>query len=89
MNLLKFGWVKFDLVAPKENITSVRNALCTHERWYYVLFFVHTGVVGDWKNNFTAEQSKEMDETFKARLAGTRLGALLKYEQHCQYEARK
>lgn len=41
-------------------------------------------MVGDWKNNFTPEQSKEMDETFKARLAGTRLGALLKYEQHCQ-----
>lgn len=42
------------------------------------------GEVGDWKNNFTPNQSKEMDDVFKKRLAGTKLGARLKYETHCQ-----
>ncbi|KAK2824692.1 hypothetical protein Q5P01_021867 [Channa striata] len=40
------------------------------------------GEVGDWKNYFTAEQSKEMDELFNKRLAGTRLGAKLNYQLH-------
>ncbi|KAF5894606.1 sulfotransferase 6B1-like [Clarias magur] len=40
--------------------------------------------VGDWKNHFSEAQSKQMDEEFKKKLSGTRLGAKLKYEQHCQ-----
>lgn len=58
-----------------------QKATDTHSSIGPVIF--RKGVVGDWKKNFTPEQSKEMDETFKARLAGTRLGAMLKYEQHC------
>ncbi|CAK6983057.1 sulfotransferase 6B1 [Scomber scombrus] len=42
------------------------------------------GEVGDWKNHFTPEQSKEMDEVFNKRLAGTRLGAKLNYQLYCQ-----
>ncbi|XP_026211864.1 sulfotransferase 6B1-like [Anabas testudineus] len=42
------------------------------------------GEVGDWKNHFTAEQSQQMDEAFNKHLAGTRLGAKLKYQEHCQ-----
>ncbi|KAM9344731.1 sulfotransferase 6B1 [Symphorus nematophorus] len=42
------------------------------------------GEVGDWKNHFTAEQSREMDEAFNKHLAGTRLGAKLNYQKHCQ-----
>uniref|UniRef100_A0A3B3ZYA8 Sulfotransferase n=1 Tax=Periophthalmus magnuspinnatus TaxID=409849 RepID=A0A3B3ZYA8_9GOBI len=42
------------------------------------------GEVGDWKNHFSPEQSQQMDETFKNRLEGTRIGALLKYQLHCQ-----
>ncbi|XP_031696493.1 sulfotransferase 6B1 [Anarrhichthys ocellatus] len=42
------------------------------------------GEVGDWKNHFTPEQSQEMDDAFKKHLAGTRLGAKLNYQRHCQ-----
>lgn len=42
------------------------------------------GEVGDWKNHFTPEQSKEMDEVFNKRLAGTRLGKKLNYDKYCQ-----
>ncbi|KAM8739533.1 sulfotransferase 6B1 isoform 1-T1 [Acanthopagrus schlegelii] len=42
------------------------------------------GEVGDWKNHFTPEQSKEMDDAFNKHLAGTRLGAKLNYQVHCQ-----
>ncbi|XP_064454724.1 sulfotransferase ssu-1-like [Ornithodoros turicata] len=33
--------------------------------------FIRRGVVGDWKNYFTAEQSRRMDEKFEKRLSGT------------------
>lgn len=42
------------------------------------------GEVGDWKNHFTPQQSKEMDEAFNKHLEGTRLGAKLNYQDHCQ-----
>ncbi|TNN73575.1 Sulfotransferase 6B1 [Liparis tanakae] len=42
------------------------------------------GEVGDWRNHFTPEQSKEMDDAFNKHLAGTRLGAKLNYQLHCQ-----
>lgn len=47
-------------------------------------FFYNAGEVGDWKNHFSPEQSREMDEVFNQRLAGTRLGAKLDYQRHCQ-----
>uniref|UniRef100_A0A3Q4AYD4 Sulfotransferase n=1 Tax=Mola mola TaxID=94237 RepID=A0A3Q4AYD4_MOLML len=46
--------------------------------------FFRKGEVGDWKNNFTPEQSQKMDEVFKAELEGTRLGAKLNYQKYCQ-----
>lgn len=42
------------------------------------------GEVGDWKNLFSETQNQQMDEKFKECLAGTSLGARLKYESHCQ-----
>ncbi|KAM9848083.1 sulfotransferase 6B1 [Aulostomus maculatus] len=42
------------------------------------------GEVGDWRNHFTPEQSREMDEAFNKHLAGTRLGDKLNYHLHCQ-----
>ncbi|KAG7327213.1 hypothetical protein KOW79_008819 [Hemibagrus wyckioides] len=46
--------------------------------------FFRKGEVGDWKNHFSEAQSKQMDEEFKKKLEGTKLGAKLKYEQYCQ-----
>ncbi|XP_014912284.1 sulfotransferase 6B1 [Poecilia latipinna] len=42
------------------------------------------GEVGDWRNHFSPEQSREMDEVFNKQLAGTKLGAKLDYQRHCQ-----
>ena len=42
------------------------------------------GEVGDWKHLFNETQNQEMDEKFKECLAGTALGAKLKYESYCQ-----
>ncbi|KAI4899489.1 hypothetical protein NFI96_017600 [Prochilodus magdalenae] len=46
--------------------------------------FFRKGEVGDWKNHFTEAQSKQMDEEFQKKLAGTKLGAKLKYDIYCQ-----
>ncbi|KAI2658963.1 Sulfotransferase 6B1 [Labeo rohita] len=46
--------------------------------------FFRKGEVGDWKNHFSDAQSKQMDEVFQAKLAGTKLGARLKYDLYCQ-----
>ncbi|XP_061480668.1 sulfotransferase 6B1-like isoform X2 [Rhineura floridana] len=42
------------------------------------------GVVGDWKSLFDATQSQKMDAKFKECLAGTKLGAKLKYDVYCK-----
>nr|XP_015289264.1 sulfotransferase 6B1 isoform X3 [Macaca fascicularis] len=46
-------------------------------------FLFRKGEVGDWKNLFSETQNQEMDEKFKECLAGTSLGAKLKYESYC------
>ncbi|KAG9267043.1 sulfotransferase 6B1 [Astyanax mexicanus] len=46
--------------------------------------FFRKGEVGDWKNHFSEAQSKQMDEEFQKKLAGTKLGAKLKYDLYCQ-----
>ncbi|XP_054836917.1 sulfotransferase 6B1-like [Eublepharis macularius] len=53
----------------------------THGSFAPVLF--RKGAVGDWKTLFTEAQSKEMDAKFEECLAGTKLGAMLKYQKHC------
>ncbi|XP_016074424.1 PREDICTED: sulfotransferase 6B1 isoform X2 [Miniopterus natalensis] len=47
-------------------------------------FLFRKGEVGDWKTLFNETQSQEMDEKFQECLAGTVLGARLKYESYCQ-----
>ncbi|XP_062397388.1 sulfotransferase 6B1-like [Sardina pilchardus] len=42
------------------------------------------GEVGDWKNHLSEAQSQQMDEEFNKTLAGTKLGALLKYDTYCK-----
>ncbi|XP_066504207.1 sulfotransferase 6B1 isoform X2 [Hoplias malabaricus] len=46
--------------------------------------FFRKGEVGDWKNHFSEAQSKQMDEEFQKKLAGTKLGAQLKYDIYCK-----
>ncbi|XP_067115127.1 sulfotransferase 6B1 [Osmerus mordax] len=46
--------------------------------------FFRKGEVGDWKNNFSEAQSKQMDEEFQKLLAGTKLGSKLKYDVYCK-----
>ncbi|XP_060687297.1 sulfotransferase 6B1-like [Hemiscyllium ocellatum] len=58
------------------------NAEKTHSSFGKVIF--RKGVVGDWKTLFTKEQSEEMDAKFEACLAGTKIGAMLKYDLYCK-----
>ncbi|XP_043919613.1 sulfotransferase 6B1-like isoform X2 [Protopterus annectens] len=46
--------------------------------------FFRKGEIGDWKNHFTDLQNKEMDKKFEECLAGTKLGAKLKYNLYCK-----
>lgn len=46
--------------------------------------FFRKGVVGDWKNHFSEAQSEAMDAEFEKRLAGTKIGAQMKYELYCK-----
>lgn len=46
--------------------------------------FFRKGIVGDWKNIFSEAQSQMMDAEFEKRLAGTKLGAKLKYDLYCK-----
>ncbi|XP_055783893.1 sulfotransferase 6B1-like [Salvelinus fontinalis] len=54
----------------------------SHGQMGNVLF--RKGEVGDWKNHFSPAQSQEMDTAFEKHLAGTKLGAKLKYDLYCK-----
>ncbi|XP_067844767.1 sulfotransferase 6B1-like [Heptranchias perlo] len=58
------------------------NSQETHSSFGKVIF--RRGAVGDWKSLFTEEQSQEMDAKFEACLAGTKIGAKLKYDVYCK-----
>uniref|UniRef100_A0A8C0GW93 Sulfotransferase n=1 Tax=Chelonoidis abingdonii TaxID=106734 RepID=A0A8C0GW93_CHEAB len=64
-----------------ENIISFQtmkeNSHKTHGAFGNVLF--RKGSVSDWKNLFTEAQNQEMDKKFEESLAGTKLGAKMKY----------
>ncbi|CAI9583761.1 unnamed protein product [Staurois parvus] len=47
--------------------------------------FFRKGEVGDWKNLFTEEQSKEVDAQFEKYLAGTKLGNMINYKKYCTF----
>ncbi|KAM6916155.1 sulfotransferase 6B1 [Xenentodon cancila] len=70
-------------IAGASTFTAMKEtAINSHGNIGSVIF--RKGEVGDWKNHFTPEQSREMDEYFDKHLAGTRLGAKLDYQQYCQ-----
>ncbi|XP_074844501.1 sulfotransferase 6B1-like [Carettochelys insculpta] len=83
----------FGFSLPEETIESIAgNATFeymnskseeTHGKMAPILF--RKGIVGDWKNLFTEAQSQEMDAKFEECLAGTKLGAKLKYDKYCKY----
>ncbi|XP_060796833.1 sulfotransferase 6B1-like [Neoarius graeffei] len=71
------------VIAGESTFTAMRSsAENSHGNFASVIF--RKGVVGDWKNHFSEAQSKQMDEEFKKKLSGTKLGAKLKYELYCQ-----
>ncbi|XP_035222148.1 sulfotransferase 1E1-like, partial [Stegodyphus dumicola] len=41
-------------------------------------YFVRKGIIGDWKNYFSEDQSRRMDEKFAERMKGTDLESLWK-----------
>lgn len=82
-----FGFSLTDAQLDKISHGSTFNAMKeksvnSHGNLGNVIF--RKGQVGDWKNHFSPEQSLEMDEAFKKHLQGTRIGDLLKYQEHCQ-----
>ncbi|XP_059841595.1 sulfotransferase 6B1 [Hypanus sabinus] len=70
-------------IADKGSFEAMRdNSQKTHFTLGNVFF--RKGVVGDWRSLFTEEQSREVDAKFEGCLAGTKLGARLKYDLYCK-----
>ncbi|RXM36543.1 Sulfotransferase 6B1 [Acipenser ruthenus] len=70
-------------IAQESTFETMKNkSKETHGQMGNVIF--RKGGVGDWKNHFSEEQSKELDAKFEQCLAGTKIGAKLKYEVHCK-----
>ncbi|TFK09324.1 methionine synthase [Platysternon megacephalum] len=75
---------KIQSIAENATFESMSNkSQETHGKFGPILF--RKGTVGDWKNLFTEAQSQEMDAKFEECLAGTKLGARLKYDKYCKY----
>ncbi|MGH0141543.1 UNVERIFIED_CONTAM: hypothetical protein FKN15_006124 [Acipenser sinensis] len=70
-------------IAQESTFETMKNkSKETHGQMGNVIF--RKGGIGDWKNHFSEEQSKELDAKFEQCLAGTKIGAKLKYEVHCK-----
>ncbi|MGH0160389.1 UNVERIFIED_CONTAM: hypothetical protein FKN15_061599 [Acipenser sinensis] len=70
-------------IAQESTFETMKNkSKETHGQMGNVIF--RKGGVGDWKNHFSEEQSKELDAKFEQCLAGTKIGAKFKYEVHCK-----
>ncbi|KAM4770935.1 sulfotransferase 6B1-like [Rhinophrynus dorsalis] len=69
------------LVESKTTFQSMKeNSKDTHGKFGNTFF--RKGEIGDWKNIFTEEQSKEVDAKFEQYLAGTKLGEMLNYDKY-------
>uniref|UniRef100_UPI003D9C9791 sulfotransferase 6B1 n=1 Tax=Danio rerio TaxID=7955 RepID=UPI003D9C9791 len=60
----------------------VENSQKSHGNFGSIFF--RKGEVGDWKNHFSEAQSKQMDELYHSKLAGTKLAARMNYDLYCQ-----
>ncbi|XP_065257522.1 sulfotransferase 6B1-like [Emys orbicularis] len=70
-------------VADRNSFQTMKeNSHKTHGALGNVLF--RKGSVSDWKNLFTEAQNQEMDKKFEESLAGTKLGAKIKYGVYCK-----
>ncbi|KAJ8013870.1 hypothetical protein DPEC_G00034290 [Dallia pectoralis] len=70
-------------ITEESNFKAMKeNSKETHGQMGNVFF--RKGEVGDWKNHFSPAQSQEMDAAFEKHLAGTKLGAKLKYDLYCK-----
>ncbi|KAG6932851.1 sulfotransferase 6B1-like [Chelydra serpentina] len=70
-------------VADRSSFQTMKeNSHKTHGAFGNILF--RKGSVSDWKNPFTEAQNQEMDKKFEASLAGTKLGAKIKYGVYCK-----
>uniref|UniRef100_A0A674KB33 Sulfotransferase n=1 Tax=Terrapene triunguis TaxID=2587831 RepID=A0A674KB33_9SAUR len=70
-------------VADRNSFQTMKeNSHKTHGAFGNVLF--RKGSVSDWKNLFTEAQNQEMDKKFEESLAGTKLGAKIKYGVYCK-----
>lgn len=70
-------------IVEKTSFKSMKdNALLTHGE--IGKNFFRKGIVGDWKNTFSASQNEEMDKKFEEKAAKTKLGIMLKYEEYCK-----
>ncbi|XP_053315405.1 sulfotransferase 6B1-like [Spea bombifrons] len=72
------------LVEKKTTFKSMKEkATETNSKLAKAMF--RKGEIGDWKSNFTEEQSQEVDSKFEASLAGTTLGEKLNYNKYCKF----
>ncbi|XP_062980501.1 sulfotransferase 6B1-like isoform X1 [Elgaria multicarinata webbii] len=73
----------FRAVAERSTFKSMKeNSKTTHGDFGNVLF--RKGGVSDWKTLFNESNNKEMDSVFKERLAGTKVGSMIKYDVYCK-----
>ncbi|XP_003215878.1 sulfotransferase 6B1 [Anolis carolinensis] len=70
-------------VAKRSTFTAMKdNSKTTHGEFGNALF--RKGSVSDWKALFSQENNQEMDTVFREHLAGTKVGALIKYDVYCK-----
>ncbi|XP_019626194.1 PREDICTED: bile salt sulfotransferase-like [Branchiostoma belcheri] len=53
------------------SLKSMKKRLAESDAWRRVI--VRKGIVGDWKNHFSAEESEKIDEKYRKRMAGSGL----------------
>ncbi|XP_042902650.1 sulfotransferase ssu-1-like [Parasteatoda tepidariorum] len=65
--------VILDSIVQHSNFDTMKNtpAMWASERPKHVSPFIRKGKVGDWRNHFSDEQSKRLDQKFDQKLSGT------------------
>ncbi|XP_078614181.1 sulfotransferase 1C2-like [Branchiostoma floridae x Branchiostoma japonicum] len=59
------------LILNSCSLESMRKTLAESDAWRKNV--VRNGMVGDWKNHFSAEESARFDQKYRERMAGTGL----------------